>query len=187
MAGVLIGLKDLHYAILDETTGTYGTPVKFAKAIEATITPSQNTATLYADDAASEVINSMGNIEVSIGVDNLTTEAYAALLGKEKNADGVVVDRTDDTAPYVALGFRSLKSNGKYRYMWLYKGRFQQSEESYTTKGEDVEFNTASLSAIFVANDDGEWRARVDEDDTGVAPAVITGWFTGVYESTPTV
>jgi phi13 family phage major tail protein len=186
MAGVKVGLKDLHIAILGKD-GSYDTPQKFARAIDATITPNTNSTTLYADDQASEVAESMGDVEVEINVDDLSTEQYALLLGKTVNEDGVVVDKSDDVSPYLALLFRSLKSNGEYRYVVLYKGKFSIPEDSYRTKADQVEFVNQTLSAKFVSKDDGEWRARVDSDDPTVSPQVIDEWFDYVYGHMPIV
>lgn len=183
----LIGLKDLYVATID-ATNAYAAPVRLAKAIEASITPNVSTVTLYADDGAAETASSIGNIEVTLNVDDLSSDSYALIMGKTPNADGVIMEGSEDSPPYLALGFRSLKSNGAYRYVWLYKGRFQLSEEAYKTKGEEVEFQTPSVSATFVANEDGQWRARVDSDDTGVNQTVIESWFTAVYTGpAPTV
>jgi len=193
MAGVLIGLSDLHYTTIvsDATTveTAFANPIKrLAKAIEATITPNTSNAVLYADDGAAETASSEGETEISLTIDKLMNAVYAELLGKETNADGVVVDSSGDVAPNVALAFRSQKSNGKYRYFWFYKGTFQSPEESYATKGESIEYNTPSITGVFVHSDvvkngkgEGVKRMFVDEDDEGVDPAVIANWFTGVY------
>ena len=184
MAGVRIGLDKLHYAVMtDETTETYATPKPIPGAIEATITPTTNTATLFADDQADEVATSLGGIEVSLNVKDLPPEIRAELLGAKVNADGVLIESKDDVPPYVALGFRSLKSNGKYRYFWLYKGKFQLSEETFATRTDTPEFQTPTVTAQFVPRaKDGRWRAWVDEDGTSVDPTVITNWFNAVYE-----
>lgn len=198
MAGVLIGLSDLHYTTIVSGATTVDTafanPIKkLAKAIEASITPNTSNAVLYADDGAAETASSEGETEISLTIDKLMNAVYAELLGKETNADGVIVDSSGDVAPNVALAFRSQKSNGKYRYFWFYKGTFQLPEESYQTKGESIEYNTPSISGVFVHSDvvkngkgEGIKRMFVDEDDEGVDPAVIANWFKEVYTGTTT-
>ncbi|MGD6897109.1 major tail protein [Bacillus infantis] len=186
MSGVKVGLKDLHFAKMIED-GKYEAPVKIAKALTATITPTVNSSTQYADDAASEVVDSMGDVQVELGIDDLSTEKYALLLGKTVKADGVLVDNAEDVAPYGALMFRSLKSNGQYRYVVLYKGRFSIPADSYKTKGDQVEFQEQTLSGKFVPIENGEWRAKVDSDDSNVSQMVIDEWFDYVYGFIPTV
>lgn len=186
MAGVRIGLDKLHYAIMtDEVNETYDTPKPIPGAITATVTPTTNTETLYADDQAAEVASSLGGIEVEIGVKDLPADVLKDILGGTINSDGVLIDSKDDNPPYVALGWRSRKSNGRYRYYWLYKGKFQLSEESFQTKEDSPTFQTPTITAQFIPRDkDGRWRVRVDEDDEDVNPTVIQNWFTAVYEET---
>ncbi|MNB67230.1 hypothetical protein D3C81_309330 [compost metagenome] len=180
MAGVRIGFKDLFYAKLEEdSTGSivYGSPVRLAKAITGTVTPTVNTETLFADDGPAETASSIGGIEVQYGIDDLSLPTQADLLGKQI-VDGVLIDSNDDIAPYVAVGFRSLKSNGKYRYVWLLKGKFSIPEDSYETKGETPSFQTPTISGTFVTRDhDGHWRFTGDEDQAGFDG---TNWFTAV-------
>lgn len=44
------------------------------------------------------------------------------LLGNAVDDNGVLVRTATDKPPYFAVGFKSEKSNGKYRFVWLYKG-----------------------------------------------------------------
>lgn len=193
MAGVLIGLSNIHYTVIadgatDATTAFKNPIKKLAKAIEAKVTPKTSNAILYADDAAAESASTEGETEIELTIDALANAVYAELLGKEVNADGVVGDAAGDVAPSVALAFRSLKSNGKYRYIWYYKGAFQLPEENYKTKGESIEYNTPAIKGVFVHSDvvknsqgEGIKRYFVDEDDESVDPQVIANWFTKVY------
>lgn len=193
MSGVLIGLSDIHYSKLVPGASTIETAFageikKLAKAIEAKVTPKTSNTVLYADDGAAESTSAEGETEIELKIDALANLVYADILGKETNADGVVIDSSGDVAPNLALAFRSLKSNGKYRYFWYYKGNFQLPEENYKTKGESVEYNTPSVKGVFVNSDivknakgEGIKRMFVDEDDENVKPEVIANWFTKVY------
>lgn len=187
MAGVLIGLKDLWFA--PEKSGSengYDAPFEIAKAIEAKVTPNTSNAVLYANDGASESASSEGETEIELGIDQLANDVYAKLLGKQVVGGGAI-DTTGDISPNGALMFRSLKSNGKYRYVVYYKGSFQPPEEEYKTKGESIEYNTPTIKGTFVhsdtvLDDDGNGIKRwiVDEDDTNANLTAIASWFTSV-------
>lgn len=181
MAGVQIGLRDLYYAILtkDDSTGVaYQKPVKIAGAINAKISPKVDTQTLYADDGPSETVTSLGEIEVEFGVKDIPLSVQAALLGHSMS-NGILIKKADDVAPYVALGFRSKKSNGKYRYVWLYKGRFETPEQEYKTMEDKPNFQSANLKGTFVKRDyDGLWQVIGDEDEAGFTKA--NTWFDSV-------
>ena len=199
MAGVQVGLRDLHYIKLKTDVGTgddagveydYGTggtdkPKQIAGAINARISPTSNTATLYADDGPDEVATALGEITVELNVKDLPLDVQADLLGHTVTS-GVMYRSADDVAPYVAIGFRSVKSNGKYRYVWLYKGKFNLPEQEYKTKEDTPEFQTPTITGTFVKRIyDGAWQAIVDEDDLDPDnPEIdVDDWFDEVYEA----
>ncbi|MBS4188652.1 phage tail protein [Bacillus sp. FJAT-49705] len=177
----VIGLRDF-YAAKVEDDETLGVPRKLSPAISANITPNYNITTLYGDDRAVEVAEALGDIDFEIGMTDLTQDDYAFLLGKEKNSDGVIEDSADDIAPYVSIGFRIPLSGGGFRYYWYYKGKFNPPTQQAQTKGENVEFQTPTISGKFVSREDGKWRASIDSTDTGVNQSVIDNWFKEVYK-----
>lgn len=183
-----IGLKNLHFApFLDEAAGTYETPVKIAAAIEANVEVSTESATLYGDDRAIETADSLGDIEVELNVDDLAPNIYALLLGKTKNADGVIEDSIDDVAPYGALLFELPKANGHRKLYAYYKGKFQPPGTEATTKGDSVEFQTQTINGKFLPREDGKWRGHLDTSDPDADAAKVASFFTSVYKPTPTV
>lgn len=186
MTGVLIGVSDLYVAQLQED-GEYGVPYRLAKAIEVGVAPNVSTSSLQSDDGTSDTDTSKGPTELTIGVRALSTQALAKLLGKKVDAAGGVIESTNDVAPYFAFSFRSLKNNGKYRYVWFYKGKFQEPEASYQTKGETIEYNTPSIVGTFVDNDEGVRSYTLDEDDEGIDLTVVKEWFDAVYIPVPVV
>ncbi|MDO7487045.1 phage tail protein [Peribacillus frigoritolerans] len=181
----LVGLDNIYVAPLtkDDGTGvTYGTPVKIANAIDAKITPSQDQQSIFADDNVAEIITVFSQVDVEFTIAELSNSIYKLLLGKTTNSQGVIIDKADDVAPYFAFGFRAKKSNGSYRHVWLYKGKFTLIEEGFQTQADKADFTTQPIKGTFVKRaNDGKYRARVDSDDAGVTAGVITGWFTSVY------
>ncbi len=185
--GILIGLRDLHYAILttdDSTNGaTYETPVRLSNAINAKISPKQSVETLYANDGPFVTVDSLEEISVELEISDLSLETQAALLG-HSIANGVVTKKSSDIAPEVALGFRSIKSNGKYRYVWLLKGKFHLPEDDFATKADKVSFNTPKIKGTFIKRHDDAWQYMADEDSTDYVATIGTEWFAAVYEPT---
>lgn len=175
-----IGLSHLHYAILKTDnaatgTSTYELPIRIPGAIEVNVNANPSTETLFADDGPMETASSLGEIEVEINVADLPLAVQAILLGHTITA-GVMERKSNDTAPFIALGFKSLKSNGKYRYVWLAKGKFNLPELNHTTKGDGVEFQTPTISAAFVKREsDDVWITHADDDDVAFVGAAT--WF----------
>lgn len=186
-----IGLDKLYYAIITEGTGgveTYGTPKIMAKAISAELAPQIAEATLYADDGAAENVKEFTSATFTLGVDDLASDVMADLLGVTVDQNGVVVSTPDDAAPYVAVGFRAKRSNGKYQYFWLYRVKFGVPNNTLATKGESITFNTPSIVGTVMRRNkaDGNgghpWKVDVVEGATGVDQTVIDGWYSDVYE-----
>lgn len=178
-----IGLRDVHYALLieDPITGTpsYATPVKVIGAITANINPNSSTATLFYDDGPGDTAATMGEIALELNLADIPLNVQAIWLGHEY-VGGILKRKGGDTPPWLAIGFRTLKSNGAYRYMWLNKGKFSIPEEDYSTKGDSIEFATPTITGSFVKRDnDDEWERTTDEDAPGFNPSYINTWFMG--------
>lgn len=186
-----IGLDSLYYAkITEDTNGdeTYGIPKVLAKAMTAELSVELIEAILYANDSASEVIKEFGSGSLSLGVDDIGSTVAQDLTGCKIDSNNVVVSRSEDGGSPVAVGFRARKSNGKYRYFWLYRVIFSVPATSLATKGDSITFSSPTIEGtVFRRNKvDGEnkhpWKAEVTEGDQGVVMSTITSWFSSVYE-----
>ena len=186
-----IGLDKPCFApITEDASGneTYGTPVALAKAIKADLTVNLASALLYADDGIDESVKEFQSGTLSLGVNDIGAANAAALTGATVDSNGVLVSRSEDVAPYVAVGFRAKRPNGKYRYFWLYRVQFGVPATNLATKGESITFNTPTIEGTVMrrnkpdAQDKHPWKAEATEGDTNVATATITGWLTSVYE-----
>lgn len=186
-----IGLDKLYYAPITEGENeeeTYGTPVQLAKAISAELSVELAEATLYADDGASEIIKEFKNGTLSLGVDDIGTATAAALTGVSVDNNNVVISASEDGGSPVAVGFRARKSNGKYKYYWLYHVKFGVPATNLATKGDSITFSTPTIEGTVLRRNKPDisgkhpWKAEVTEDDTGVTQSVISGWYDAVYE-----
>lgn len=186
-----IGLDKLYYAPITEGENeeeTYGTPVQLAKAISAELSVELAEATLYADDGASEIIKEFKSGTLSLGVDDIGTATAAALTGVSVDNNNVVISASEDGGSPVAVGFRARKSNGKYRYYWLYRVKFGVPATNLATKGDSISFSTPTIEGTVLRRNKPDtsgkhpWKAEVTEGDTGVTPSVISSWYTAVYE-----
>ena len=186
-----IGLDKLYYApITEDAVGeeTYGTPVQLAKAISADLSVELAEATLYADDGAAEVIKEFKSGTLSLGIDDIGADKASVLTGAVVDQNHVLVSATEDGGQPVAIGFRAKKSNGKYKYYWLYRVKFGIPATNLATKGDSITFNTPTIEGTVLCRNkaDGNgkhpWKAEVTEGETGVPVSVISGWYSAVYE-----
>ena len=186
-----IGLDKLFYAkITEDKDGneTYATPVQLAKAMTADLSVELAEATLYADDGAAEIVKEFKSGTLSLGVDDLGGAVASDLTGSTIDNNGVVISTAEDGGAPVAVGFRAKKSNGKYRYFWLYRIKFGIPATALATKGDSITFNTPTIEGTIMRRNkvDGKgkhpWKAEVTEGDSGVSAATITNWYKEVYE-----
>jgi phi13 family phage major tail protein len=162
-----IGVESLVVAIMDEVLGTYGAVTPVSPLINIKITPNSNTDILYADNIAVETVTTVGKIDVETEMQDLPLEVQALVLGHTLDAsNGVMIYNDKDIAPYLALGFKIKKANGKYRYVWLLKGKFEELATEGKTQEEKVTFQTPKLKGTFVIRADGNWKFVMDEDSS---------------------
>lgn len=110
-----IGLDSLYYSKITENNAgeeTYGTPVKLAKAIEAEVSVEINEAILYADDGTDTVIKEFKNGTITLGVNDIGTDAAKDLTGAAVDSNGVLVSTGEDEPSPVAIGFRAKTAKG---------------------------------------------------------------------------
>lgn len=187
-----IGCDNLVYARM-ETEDTVSAPPTYAEVTPApgvmsiNINPNGAQETLFADDGPMETASTLGKIEVEIQKAELTTQNKADLLGHTIDSKGGLIYGDSDIAPWHAIGFRTLKSNGNYRYVWLYKGKFTEPEDANETKGDSINFQNDTISGQFTRlnnsyNINGKavrpWKYEMDQDHETADAATIGKWFT---------
>jgi phi13 family phage major tail protein len=188
-----IGLDKMYYAkITEDDMGneTYGIPVNLAKAITAELSVELAEATLYADDGAAYVIKDFKSGTLSLGVDDIGRSVAQDLTGATVDDNGVLISASENEGSPVAIAYRAMMPNGKYRYFWLYKVKFGVPSSSLQTKGDSIEFKTPTIEGTIMrrTREDGKgthpWKAEVSDGSPGVSAETITGWFAQVYEPT---
>jgi phi13 family phage major tail protein len=161
----LIGLNNFWYSKLTEAqdgTPTYDGAKSLGKAVSCSVSITNNSASLYADDALAESDTSFQSGTVTLGVDDDREATFADLLGHEIDSEtGEVVYNSNDTAPWVAVGRILVKmvNNVKlYKAMILYKVKFADISEEENTKGESLEFSTPSIEGTIAQLANGDWK-----------------------------
>ena len=190
-----IGLDKLYYAKITEAENgeeTYGKPSQLAKAMSADLSVELAEATLYADDGAAEIVKEFKSGKLTLGIDDIGATVASDLSGATIDANGVVVSTSEDGGTPVAVGFRAKKSNGKYRYFWLYRVKFGIPTANMATKGDNITFSTPTIEGTILRRNKADtrgkhpWKAEVTEGDTTVTEETIVNWYNEVYEPTYT-
>ena len=177
-----IGVKNFAYAICtkdDETGVAYGTPKRIIGLNQVNINRTVQRATAYGDDLPLETSSNISEIRIGITSVNLPLEDKAILLGHTIDEKGGMITKTDDVAPYVAIMFESKRSDGAIEYHKWYKGQFAESQETFDTKGQNINYQLPSIEASFVARaHDGRAEYTMVTTDTSIAAS----WYASVEE-----
>jgi len=198
------GLKDIYLARVTKNTAEVyqaEAPEKFARAVTAKISDKYTSEKIYSDDGTEEVVASYQGTDVELEVNTLAPQDRARLWAHLYEA-GFLVETAEDNPPELAMGFRTRQLNGKYEFVWLYCGKFDQgNDEEYETIADKKNHKTATAKASFYerakadqvkdpntgeASEKHLYRVRVDESnlaaDATEAAKAIKNWFSQVQE-----
>ena len=185
-----VGLKNVVLAPLTvdtEETITYGTLQAVAGAMEASITPENADPDVqYGDDVELDVLYPDPELTFKTKMADIPLVIQEMAFGNEIDDNGVLVRTASDKPPYFAIGFKSEKSNGKFRYIWLYKVRAKPVTESYATKeGTTVTRQTGEVEWTAIKRThDNQYQAVADEGENGFTAEKGATFLQSVY--TPT-
>ena len=147
-----IGIKGLVYAPYStggEGGAITGTGVALDDyMIRADITENRNKTPFHADDHQIDQENELTGVDVSLELSNMTDDMEKAFLGY-KAGTGNELNVAAADAPFVGVGFRRkerFKGAITYHGFWIYKVQFSKDSDSTQTKGENIDFQTETLS-----------------------------------------
>ena len=178
----IIGVRDLHIAVLNEGSDTIGgtptwqDPIRVPSLINLDIADQTENVTFYSDDTVEQVLPAFTSKEITIELGHLHPRIEAIISGN-KYENGIFRQNANATGREIAIMFRAPKSkcaatntlNVKeaFRYVTLFKGVLARTEESYQGKQDTVESSNITLTGIFMPlNANKRVEMRVDNDST---------------------
>lgn len=183
-----VGLKNMVIAPLStdtESGHTYGDLQLIAGAIDASITPQNADPNVqYADDIEFSVLYPDPELSFKTKMADIPLAIQEQIFGNEIDDNGVLVRTASDRPPYYAVGFKSEKSDGTFRYVWLYKVRAKPVTESYATKeGTTINRQTGEVEWTAIKRThDARYQAVADEGQNGFTATMGAAFLTSVYE-----
>ena len=169
-----VGLKDFHVCkITSDTPGegaVYESPVRIPGIISATMSTERSTENYYSDDIVEETFSSFNSISLEVEISNLSQSERALLLGQTVTK-GVSAASANDTAEEVGIMFRSKRTDGKYRYVALTRGKFVEPSESFATESDSVSPQTMTLTFTGIPLQcNGIYKITADEGERELPP-----------------
>ena len=156
-----IGLKNMVIAPLTEDTEetlTYGELQLVAGAIEASVTPDNADPQIqYADDIEFDTLYPDPQLSFKTKMADIPLTIQEMIFGNRIDENGVLIRTSTDKPPYFAVGFKSEKSNHKYR---------QTGEVEWTA---------------MKRTNDSRYQAVADEDENGFTAEKAAAFLQSVY------
>lgn len=135
----------------NETGYTTGTVFSIAGVAEISKAVEQSSDAHYYDNIPAIVIDSVGADTITISASAIPLEVVAELTGQTFDATTGALIEEEATAPYMAVGYKTQKTNGAEVYVWRYKGKFQLGDQTNTTKDNTTNANGQSLTYTGIA------------------------------------
>lgn len=185
-----VGLKNMVLAPLTTDTEaghTYGDLQLVAGTIDASITPQNADPNVqYADDIEFNVLYPDPELSFKTKMADIPLAIQEMIFGNQIDDNGVLVRTASDRPPYYAVGFKSEKSDGAFRYVWLFKVRAKPVTESYATKeGTTINRQTGEVEWTAIKRThDARYQAVADEGQNGFTAATGATFLQSVYEPT---
>lgn len=157
-----VGLAKPIVSKLDENAGTpkYTEGAACGKAIGIDITPQYAEGSLYGDDVQCEYDKEFKYADITLNTTTIPVAMQTVMFGHTATEENVKFNSNDQN-DYVGTGFYvSEKIDGKRKYtaIWLYKVKFSEPSESYKTKGDNIEYQTPSITGRAMPLENGDWK-----------------------------
>lgn len=152
MGRVIYGLKNVHYAIFDTTTGAYGAWKSIPGAVSMSSDADTTQNDFYADDVIYATLSASGKETGTIEFAAITDEMYTDLFGYVNGNDGIVYQTTEPLTTTVALGYEVSGNEGKMRGV-RYNVTFTPPSQSSNTMTDSTNPDTVSINYTAVGRD----------------------------------
>lgn len=153
MGRVIYGLKNVHYAIYNTTTNTYGEwkAIPGAVSLSADADTTQND--FWADDVVYTTISASSKETGTLEFAAITDEMYTDLFGYKSDAtSGMTWQTTEPTGVTIALGYEVSGNEGKMRGV-RYNVTLTDPSQSSNTMSDSTNPDTVSANYTAVGRD----------------------------------
>lgn len=141
---VRFGLSNVYYALYDEETSKYGTPVAIPGAVKMSLTKVGESETFYADNIPYATFESNGGytaeLEVAVAADQFLVDC----LGMGKDDNGMIYESADDEPKSFALLYEVSSNNEPQRFVF-YNVQASRPEPEHNTKSDSTTPDTITL------------------------------------------
>lgn len=100
----------------------------------------------YYDNKPMILVDGEGPDEITIRCAGLRLEKLAKITGRSYDSETGAMIEGPRVPRYFAVGYKTKDSDGKYRYVWRYKGTFSIPTDTNATEDDGTEANSTELT-----------------------------------------
>lgn len=187
---VIFGLKNVYYAVFNETQGSYGTPKHIPGGVSLSITREGNSDTFYADDAPYLAFETNAGYTGDLEMAYLPKDVYIDLLGYIEDSHHMVIEDSDAKPVRFALLYE-VGSNLESERFVFYDCTLSRPENEANTKTDSTDPDTQTMAITMIPHEFA-WgtnatkkitKAYIVNDTDGTT--TYNAWFTQVTLPTP--
>lgn len=180
---VTFGLKNAHYALIEEETEegiTYGTPIRIPGAVEISLEPRGEMTEFYADDMLYYAAQNNQGYDGTLNIANIPDQFAIDCLGEEQDEeDKVITEKSNKEGKPFALLFEFDGDVKATRHV-LYNCSANRPTIASTTRSNSKEPNTNELS--FVSSPRSTDLSVKTKTTTSTPDNIYNNWYKKVYE-----
>ena len=169
------GVSNVIVAEYDASTDKYKHGA-ILEAVGTSVTPGYSEGTMYLDNKLGIQRKMFKQADVTGEVGSIPLSVAAMMYGHTYDTSKKAMTyKTDDKAPYCGYGFSGCEAidddTDVYTACWIYKVRFSEGENSYTTRGENITFNSQKFTGTAVGAKGKVWQdtQQFDTEDEALA------------------
>lgn len=190
---VIFGLKNVHVAVWDSDTESYGTPVAVPGAVSLSISTEGSSDKFYADDIIYATLNTNSGYTGDLEFATLEDEIRQLLLSETLDSNGMLIENANvSEMPSFALLYE-VESNIKPQRFCFYNCTADRPGSDANTKTDTTDPDTAtlpiSMSSRELATESGTLdvvkSSIVYDSSSETVAATYDAWYTQV--TLPTV
>lgn len=169
------GVSNVVVAEYDAATGKYKNGA-ILEAVGTSVTPGYSEGTMYLDNKLGIQRKMFKQADVTGEVGTIPLAVAAMMYGHAVDTSKKSMTcKTDDKPPYCGYGFIGCEAidddTDTYTACWIYKVKFAEGEDGFTTRGENITFNSQKFNGIAVGAKDKTWKdvQQFDTEDEALA------------------
>lgn len=174
---VKFNIKNVHYALKDDTGTGYAKPIPVPGAVSVSFEAKGELSPFYADGIVYYVTSSNGGYEGELEMALIPDQFRIDVLGEEKDSNNVMVENANAQTKEFAIGFDIDGDAKSTRFWFLNCTATRPSTESSTTE-DKKEPTTDKISLTCAPNPDGNVRTKTTED---TPQQIYAAWYDEVY------